>query len=182
VSHAIAKHSVVPAVKAPCAVEWSLIHEQELHRAEKLGNQIHLSYPEDYRVFHRKYELFPDGFHALKDAAGDLQGYAVFHPWPYGAPPRLNQVLDRLPESCDSLHLHDIVIADAFRGCGLTGDLLGIFLKAARDYDKSKATLVAVGGTEPLWRHFGFHDPCLESSKEAVSSYGATSRYMARDL
>jgi GNAT superfamily N-acetyltransferase len=123
-------------VKAPSAVEWSLIGEQELPHAEKLGNKVHLSYPEDYRVFHRKYELFPDGFYALKDAAGDLHGYAVFHPWPYGAPPRLNEVLDRLPEACDSLHLHDVVIAEAFRGLGHTGDLLGIFLEAARYHGK----------------------------------------------
>jgi hypothetical protein len=158
------------------------MREQGIRRAEILGNRVHLSYPEDYRVFHRKHELFSDGFYALKDAAGNLQGYGVFHPWLYGAPPRLNQYLDRLPEPCDALHLHDIVIAEAFRGCGHTGDFLRIFLQAAKHHKKSKATLVAVGGTEPLWRRFGFHEPHLDLSKDAVSSYGETSRYMARDL
>jgi GNAT superfamily N-acetyltransferase len=167
--------------KVPSAVEWSPIGEGEIRRAERLGNKVHLAYPEDYRVFHRKYELFPDGFYALKDAAGELKGYGVFHPWVFGAPPRLNHYLDRLPEPCDALHLHDIVIAEAFRGRGLTGDFLRLFLGAAKHHGKSKATLVAVGGTEPLWRRFGFDDPQLDSSKDAVSSYGATSRYMARD-
>lgn len=169
-------------VKTPAALEWSPIGEQEIRLAEILGNKIHLSYPEDYRVFHRKYELFPKGFYALKDAAGELQGYGVFHPWVFGAPPRLNQYLDRLPDPCDALHLHDIVIAEAFRGSGRNGDFFRLFLKAAKDLGKSKATLVAVGGTEPLWRRFGFDEPCLDSSKEAVSSYGETSRYMTRDL
>jgi hypothetical protein len=169
-------------VKTPAAVEWSPIGEEEIRRAESLGNKVHLAYPEDYRVFHRKYELFPDGFYALKDAAGDLQGYGVFHPWIYGAPPRLNHYLERLPDPCGALHLHDIVIAEACRGGGHTGDFLGLFLHAAKVQGKSKATLVAVGGTEPLWRRFGFDDPQLDSSKEAVSSYGETSRYMARDL
>ena len=168
--------------KARSAVEWSLIGEEEIRRAEILGNQVHLDYPEDYRVFHRKYELFPDGFYALKDSAGDLQGYGVFHPWVFGAPPRLNHYLKRLPEPCDALHLHDIVIAEAFRGGGQTGAFLDLFLKAAKDRNKSKATLVAVGGTEGLWRRFGFDDPQFASSKDSLSSYGETSRYMARDL
>lgn len=169
-------------IKFPAAVEWSLIGEEEVRRAEILGNKVHLAYPEDYRVVHRKYELFPDGFYALKDAAGDLQGYGVFHPWVFGAPPRLNHYLERLPEPCDALHLHDIVIAEAFRGGGQTGAFLDLFLKAAKDRHKSKATLVAVGGTEGLWRRFGFVDPQLDSSKDTLSSYGETSRYMARDL
>jgi hypothetical protein len=168
--------------KVPSAVEWSPIGEGEIRRAERLGNKVHLAYPEDYRVFHRKYELFPDGFYTLKDAAGGLQGYGVFHPWTYGAPPRLNQYFDRIPDACDALHLHDIVIAEPFRGCGHTGDFLRLFLQAAKGRNKSKATLVAVGGTEGLWRRFGFYEPQLDSSKEAVSSYGETSLYMARPL
>jgi GNAT superfamily N-acetyltransferase len=97
-------------------------------------------------------------------------------------PPRLNHYFDQIPDACECLHLHDIVVADEFRGRGHTSDFIRIFLEAAKNKDKPKATLVAVGGTESLWRHFGFQDPGLQSAKDALLSYSETSTYMARDI
>jgi len=168
--------------KAFSTLEWAPAAEKEIIVAARLGNKVHLAYQEEFCVIYRKYELFSEGCYALKDAAGDLYGYAIFHPWTYGEPPRLNQYFDRIPENCECLHLHDIVVADELRGRGHTSDFIRIFLEATKKNDKPKATLVAVGGTESLWRHFGFHDPGLQSTKDALLSYSETSIYMARDL
>jgi hypothetical protein len=164
------------------AIEWAPIAENEIRLAESMGNKVHLSYKEEYRIFYRKYELFSEGFYALKDAAGVLYGYAIFHPWIYGAPPYLNQYLEEIQQPCDSLHLHDIVIADELRGRGHMSEFIRIFLQAANILGKPRATLVAVGGTESFWNHYGFYDPRLQSARAALLSYSETSIYMARDL
>jgi len=176
------QHSDLFVPKAYSIIEWTPAAESETLIAERMGNKVHLSYQEDLGIIHRKYELFSEGFYVLKDVAGDLYGYAIFHPWIYGEPPRLNQYFDRIQDSCDSLHLHDIVVADELRGRGHTSDFIRIFLEAAKNKGMPKATLVAVSGTESLWRHFGFHDLGLPSSKDALLSYSETSSYMARDI
>ena len=168
--------------KAISTIEWAPATDNDIMLAARLGNKVHLSYQEDFRTINRKYELFSEGFYALKDAAGDLSGYAIFHPWIYGEPPRLNQYFEQIQDTCECLHLHDIVVADELRGRGHTSAFIRIFLEAAKNKDKPKATLVAVGGTESLWRHFGFQDPGLQSSKDALLSYSETSIYMARDI
>jgi hypothetical protein len=93
------QHSDLFVPKAFSTIEWALAAENEIILAERLGNKVHLSYQEDFRIIHRKYELFSEGFYALKDAAGDLYGYAIFHPWIYGEPPRLNQYFDQIQRS-----------------------------------------------------------------------------------
>ena len=162
----------------PEDMSWLPIDPQQMQAAADLGERVHVNYPEDYSCFYRRYELYSKGFFALTANNGSLLGYGVAHPWLVGAPPRLNEYLFALPKDADCLHLHDIVVEKVVRVRGHAAALVHRWIELARSEGYAYATLVAVSGTEVIWRKFGFRALSTTHAREACASYSTTSIYM----
>jgi GNAT superfamily N-acetyltransferase len=162
------------------APHWRPMRAAEVAAAAALGNRVHRDYPESDRVFQRRFELYPAGCRILHGAA--IHGYAVFHPWEFGSPPRLNEYLEALPGAPACMHLHDIVVAAALRGRGHAGRLIALLTATARESGCARLSLVAVGGKEQMWQRFGFRRVALAGARDACLSYATSAAYMVRDL
>ena len=162
------------------APTWAPIQECDLEAAAALGDRIHRDYPEDFSVVSRRFAVYPSGFYALKNNA--LVGYAVFHPWRSGIPPKLNHYLSALPGDADCLHLHDIVVDERHRGNGHSRAFMAILEEHAWDRHYPAITLVAVSESERRWERFGFHEAGNPKARSACGSYSSKSVYMVKNV
>lgn len=133
---------------------------------------VHPAFPEDADTLAERLALYPAGCFAL-DGADGLDGYLLSHPWRLGHPPGLNQRLGALPNAPDTLYLHDLALHPARRGGGAAGAILHPYLATGGWPSHS---LVAVNGSTPFWRHFGFRP----SPSAAPGSYGGDAVHMVR--
>ena len=63
---------------------------------------------------------------------GVAAGYALAHPFRFGALPALDALLHALPAGADCLYLHDIAILADARGGGAARALVDILVNVAR--------------------------------------------------
>ncbi|WP_405610717.1 GNAT family N-acetyltransferase [Streptomyces sp. NBC_01508] len=114
----------------------------------------------------------------LLEVAGGPAGYLLALPYPAGRYPDLAR-----PEESGfrsrNLHLHDIVIAPAYRRRGLARRLVAHLEHTARSQGYERMSLVAVGGSEPYWSTRGFS---ADPGTVAPDSYQAGAVYMVRTL
>ncbi|SDO62319.1 hypothetical protein SAMN05192530_10913 [Aureimonas jatrophae] len=144
----------------------------------RLADIVHPSFFEGASVFHDRLALFPEGQWVLPGGPGlDLAGYAVSYPARLGAPPPLDTVLGALPRDADSLYIHDVALAPAFRGRRLAEPVIRRLLALA---GPRPAMLVSVYGTAPFWERFGFGERQDPSLRAKIASYGADAVFMTR--
>ena len=107
-----------------------------------------------------------------------VAGYLLALPYPRFRSPGLGRP-ERTAFHSDNLHLHDLVVAERWRGQGLAGLLLARLLAVAREQRHSHLSLVAVAGTDAFWSRHGFR-PHPEVAPPR--HYGARAVYMSRPV
>lgn len=155
----------------------------EVTAVGELADAIHPSLPEDPAVFANRLALYPQGSLVLAasdvlPASRDIFGYAVAHPWRGDIPPKLDTVLDGLPEKPDRFYIHDLAISPACRGGGHATEAVARLMKLAEAFPA--AILVSVYGTVPFWSRFGFRETMATFPPGAMDAYGAEACLMIR--
>ena len=72
---------------------WRPMEPVDLEEVHSIADRTHPDHPEDFAVLAERRQLFPDGCKVL-DRDGAIVGYAISHPWLFGAPPALNSLLE----------------------------------------------------------------------------------------
>src|SRR6188472_3205326 len=96
---------------------WRPMEPVDLDEVHSIADRTYPDHPEDFAILAERRQLFPVGCKVL-DRDGAIVGYAISHPWLFGAPPALNSLLGALPAEPNTLYLHDLAIASAARGNG----------------------------------------------------------------
>jgi diaminopimelate decarboxylase/ribosomal protein S18 acetylase RimI-like enzyme len=105
-----------------------------------------------------------------------VAGYVLAIPYPPQSFPDLGQPETKSRRSAN-LHLHDIVIAEAFRGRGLAKRMLRHLMQQARDLLYERISLVAVGSSDTFWAAQGFRP---HPDVQVPESYGPHAVYMSK--
>lgn len=115
------------------------------------------------------------------DLGGVVAGYVVALPYPRFRFPHLHasQALADTPPAGGNLLLHDLTVADEFRGRGWGTQLAGHLTVVARSSRFTSMSLVAVGGSHHWWRTLGFQ-ACHGIA--APDGYGPGALVMTRSL
>jgi GNAT superfamily N-acetyltransferase len=163
------------------APHWRLATTDDLGAIDAIGNGIHLSLPERPEVFAEKLNLFPAGCRALIQS-GEIVGYGMSHPWHLNSIPPLDTFLKALPSRPDCIFIHDVVVLPRARGHGAAEKFVEIVADVACERRIPALALVSVYDTHPLWMKCGFEIVQQTSLAEKLESYGATARYMVRNL
>jgi N-acetylglutamate synthase-like GNAT family acetyltransferase len=117
----------------------------------------------------------------LEDGAG-LQGYAVSHPWRFGAPPQLNSRLGQLPDGADTFYVHDIALLPTVRGMGFGAAIVERLARLAMAAGLRTMSLIAVSGSADFWQRQGFEIVEQPLIRARLLSYGAAAQFMVRRL
>ena len=103
-------------------------------------------------------------------------GYLLALPYPTDRYPDLTRAEETAFRS-RNLHLHDIVIAEGFRGRGLAKELLVRLTATARAQSYERISLIAVSGSDGFWSANGYR---AQRGIELPVSYGRDALYMSR--
>ncbi|WP_323185640.1 GNAT family N-acetyltransferase [Kitasatospora sp. NBC_01287] len=109
---------------------------------------------------------------------GRLVGYLLALPYPLFSYPDLARA-EQVAFTSRNLHLHDLVVAEEFRGRGLATRLLRRLGARADAAGYERISLIAVGGSDSFWSRQGFA-PRAEVALPA--GYGPAALYMSRAL
>lgn len=160
---------------------WRPMRPDDLPAVVALADRIHVAHPEQPAVFAERLTLHAEGCFVLAAPAG-VAGYAVSHPWTFGAPPALDTLLGALPERSDTYYIHDVALDPAMRGTGAAAAIVARIVAHARTLALPHVSLVAVNGTAPFWRRHGFA-PCDAPDLAAkLTTYGDDAVLMLRPL
>jgi GNAT superfamily N-acetyltransferase len=112
------------------------------------------------------------------DAGHRLAGYLLSLPYPMFRCPDLTRAEQVVFRSAN-LHLHDLVVAEGFRGRGLAHRLLRHLAATARSQTYQRISLVAVAGSNTFWSANGFR-----ALPQVVlpDGYGPDAMYMSRAM
>jgi hypothetical protein len=168
-------------IAARRAWTWSPMAVADLDGVMAVASAVHVSFPERREVFAERLALFPEGCHVLRDASGNVGGYAVSHPWDTVRPVPLDTLLIALPASANR-YVHDVAILPALRGGGFAGEVVERIVRDAFRDGCSSLTLVAVSGSQPFWERHGFRAESDADLSAKLESYGADARFMVRRL
>lgn len=153
----------------------------DLRAVERVGEAVHLDYPEDPEVFAERLALFPFGCHVLEHH-GAVQGYVISHPWRRAAPPSLNAMLGALPDRPATFYIHDLALLPAARGHGVARRVVRSLAAMTISLGLTEMSLVAVGGSGGFWAGQGFTALDLPELAAKLASYDASAAYMRRVL
>ena len=131
--------------------------------------------PETFAAYLR---AFPAGSFAAV-ANDSLVGYGVGHPWLKGVPLPLDITELELPTTPTCFHVHDIAVR--VKGEGLGRRLLRRLVEVAAEEQLEFLDLIAVGGADTYWVHFGFR-PSEPETQAAIALYGSTAVYMVAPI
>jgi len=158
-------------------MRWRPMRSDDLDPVHRLSRRAHKDYPEGREVFAERLALFPTGCRVLA-RAGEIGGYMICHPWVLAMAPPLNVLLGQLPAPLDCLHLHDIVIAPAWRGAGSARRGLVWLERLSVDMGLPTISLVAVAGTDERWRRLGF----VPAARQDAATYGPGAMCMTKTI
>lgn len=114
------------------------------------------------------------------DAGERLAGYVLALPYPQYTYPELGRAEPgRLGAGEGNLHLHDLVVAEEFRGRGLACRLVRHLTVTAAMRRYERISLVAVGGSEAFWTARGYR---THREVAPPAGYGADAVYMSRTV
>ncbi|MCX4677181.1 GNAT family N-acetyltransferase [Streptomyces sp. NBC_01433] len=114
----------------------------------------------------------------LPEGERRIAGYVLALPYPMYQYPDLARSEDVIFRS-RNLHLHDLVIAEEFRGRGLAKRLLRPLTESARSMSYERISLIAVEGNESFWSANGYHP---HPHVTLPGTYGTDAVYMSRTL
>jgi GNAT superfamily N-acetyltransferase len=107
-----------------------------------------------------------------------MAGYVLALPYPRFQYPDLSR-MEEVAFRSRNLHLHDLVIAEGFRGRGLAKQLLQHLTATAGSRSYERISLIAVGGSETFWSANGFN---AHREVELSKGYGADAVYMSKPV
>ncbi len=117
----------------------------------------------------------------VAEDAGGIQAYLLALPWHFRSPPSLDAAECRLPETPDTLYLHDLAVAPEARGSGAAVALVRAFLDAQARLGLPRASLIAIQASAPWWARHGFMPVAVDGHlAQRLTSYGADACYMQR--
>ncbi len=151
---------------------WRAMTADDAAFAAELGLALYPLLPESVSSFAAKFAAAPEACRVAYAEDGARVGYCVALWAELGRPPQLDDAA-YAPRMRTCLHLHDLALAPSARGQGLVAQAVAHLRRVAGDLP---LTLVAVNGSAPLWRRFGFVEV-----PGAAASYGADALYMRRD-
>ncbi|MCB8820082.1 GNAT family N-acetyltransferase [Microvirga rosea] len=161
--------------------DWRAMATEDLPAVKTLADHIHVDHPEDMAVFEERLALYPDGCRVLEEH-GRLIGYALTHPWRFGAPPALNSRLQTIPVDATTYYLHDVALLPDARGKGHAAGIVNQIAEHARTSGFDNLSLVAVNGSRVFWERLGFREAMTQALRRKLSSYGSDSLLMRREL
>ncbi len=140
----------------------------DLPQVKRLSDAIYdAALSESAEVYAEKRALYPAGCFLLVEGTRAL-GYLLTHPWLRDAPPKIDRLLDGLPEEADCYYIHDLALLSEARGMGAAHGAMVLVQEAMARQGLHVVQLVAVGGAERFWRRMGF-----ARIAEADAGYGA---------
>jgi GNAT superfamily N-acetyltransferase len=161
---------------------WRGMRSEDLPEIARIAALVHPLYPEADEIFAERLELYPAGSRVLVDKTDAIVGYAVTHPWRYGAIPTLDSPLGALPIDADCYYIHDIALLPAARGCGAAQKGVAWLADHAARAGLARMALVAIAGTQGFWETQGFDVVDAPAMAAKLASYDRSARYMARGL
>lgn len=109
-----------------------------------------------------------------------IQGYLISYPWLMDAPPKLNILLNEIPEKAENWFIHDCAVSPACQGMGLSRQLLNAVELEARKAGLNRASLVALAEAVNYWTYQGFRS--VNDPRAVLSGYGAGACWMVKEL
>ncbi|MBL8831041.1 MAG: GNAT family N-acetyltransferase [Rhodospirillales bacterium] len=150
---------------------WRAMAPGDLDYVLDLAGRLYPNHPESRSSFEAKLRAAPDACF-VAETDGVPVGYCVALWATCGRPPKLDEA-SYTAKAPVGLHLHDIALEPSARGQGAVAAGL---VRLARLAGSSTLSLVAVEGTQALWRRHGFVEAAVD---EAVrTTYGQHAVYM----
>ena len=149
---------------------WRRMTNADLPSVVAIAAVVHPTYPEDTAVLAERLTLYPQGCF-IHERAGKATGYILSHPW-RGEPPALNTLLHALPPAPDTYYIHDIALRPEEHRKGVGPAIISRLIDHARQEGFGTLSLVAVNGTAPFWRKFGFLPVADARMNAKLQSYG----------
>lgn len=142
--------------------------EREVYRA---------SLVEPIAVHAARRDLAPQWCFVALNAADDVLGFIVAHPWSRASWPALGSVLDALPDDASCVHIHDCAVSERGRGLGIAQAFMERITQQCRADQREQIHLVAVDGADGYWSRLGF---VIEPSLKPA--YGDRAFFMTREI
>lgn len=161
--------------------EWRRMMAADLEAVRAIADRVHEAYPEDTAVFVERLTLYPDGCYVL-DAAGDVVGYLIGHPWHDRNPPKLNARLGAIPERPTTYYIHDVAILPDHRKARKAWEIVTASIARAQAAGFASVSLVAVSGSAPFWKRFDFQRVDAPDVAAELASYDGDACLMVRAL
>lgn len=130
--------------------------------------------PESEAVMRSKQQLGPHSC-LVAEAAGEVVGYCLAHPWRADEPAGLD-TLYPAPAGHGSLYIHDVVVSETCRGQGIAEAFLH-WLEQKMPRLPAQLSLVAVQGADSFWRRHRFR---AVACRKELDAYGPGAVYMQR--
>lgn len=138
---------------------------------QALAGLAHPDLFERPEIFAERLALYPRGCATLVErATGRIEGYVVSHPWTAIAPPKLDCLLEKLPDRPNAYYIHDLVLSSGVRGTGLARMAVALCLDQANHERLDRVCLISVGCSGSFWRAMGFQ--MFPDWTGAISDYG----------
>lgn len=117
----------------------------------------------------------------VAEGSGGIEAYLLALPWHFHSPPCLDAAECHLPETPDTLYLHDLAVAPEARGSGAAAALVQAFLAAQVRLGLPRASLIAIQESAPWWARHGFTPVAVNADlAQRLTTYGADACYMQR--
>jgi GNAT superfamily N-acetyltransferase len=160
---------------------WRPLRVDDLPAVLRVQEEAYPWHQEVPEVFFDRLKLFPAGCLALEDS-GELQGYALSHPWHAASPPPLDTLLRHLPDRPGTYYLHDVALLKRAHGHGHAARAAEMLAEVAAGYGFASLSLVAVNNSAPFWQRRGFRPAMTPELTVKLASYGTDAIFMTRAL
>lgn len=161
--------------------QWQPLRAADMAQVDRIAGLIHAGLPERPEVLAQKRDLSPATCLKLT-LEGHIVGYGLAHPWILFDVPPLDAFLDGLPPAPTCLYVHDVAILPEARGHRAAARFVAILDGQARALGVAHLACVSVYGTVGFWSGLGFETEDGPDSKEKLSRYGDSARYMTARL
>lgn len=162
------------------ALNWRMMTEADLPFVMAIADAVHPDFPEDEVVFANRLTLHSKGC-AVLESDGGIKGYAISHPWQYGAPPALNSLLTMVADQ-STFYIHDLALLPETRKSGAATVAIDMLAARAKLMQLPNMSLVAVNNSVHFWHRHGFKIVRDSELDQKLQSYGEHARFMIRDL
>ncbi len=168
-------------MSANATATWRPMLAADMSEVIAIAEIVHPDYPEDDAVLAERLMLYAPGCFVLSQG-GQIAGYLLSHPWIYGNLPKLNTLLQALPQDADTYYLHDIALLPDAQGQGAASAITTRLAIHAGAAGFAHISLCAVNGSARFWQAQGFARAEVPGVDTHLASYGADAVFMARAL